>query len=125
MLGGPVLTCGPDLLVVEAAAAATPPEAVAAGTRVRGKSWIIPVGLEAGKVPVGLVGVGVPVGLRGEVTVRLPVGAAAVAVVAALSLTISPVKAILAPGQQVRRGVEGALPGLEIVTEIRVRKRPV
>jgi hypothetical protein len=59
------------LLVIEAAAAATPPKTArfAAGARVCGEGWEVPVRLKAaeGIVPVGLVGV---------VAVRLPVGVA-------------------------------------------------
>ncbi len=110
------------LLVIEAAAAATPPKTArfVAGARVCGEGWEVPVGLEAAE---GIV----PVGLVGMVAVRLPVGAAgtsavaAAGAVAALALTVSSSDAVLTSGQQVRRGVQGPFPGLDVVSEVKVR----
>ncbi len=110
-------------LVVEAAAAAAPTKAArfAAGARVGGEGWKVPVGLE-GIVPVGLVG--------GE-AVRLPVGAAGTSAVAAagalaaLAIAESSGEVVLASIQQVRRRVQGPLSGLDVVPEVGVRKGPV
>ncbi len=126
MLEKPVQIAARDLSVVEAAAAATPPEAAGftAGTRVCGECWVIPVGLEAADRVV-------PVGLVGMVTVRLPVGGVgtsavtATAHVAALALAETSWSTVLAPGQQVRGEIERTLPRLEIVAEIVGRQRPV
>ncbi len=126
MLEKPVRIAARCLSVIEAAAAAAPPEAAGftAGTRVCGECWVIPVGLEAADRVV-------PVGLVGMVTVRLPVGAVgtsavtATAAVAALTLAETSWSTVLAPGQQIRGGIERTLPGLEIVAEIGVRQSPV
>ncbi len=63
--------------------------------------------------------------------VRLPVGAVgaaavpAAAAVAALALAEASWDAVLTSGQQVGGRVEGSLPGLEVVAEVRVWEGPV
>ena len=86
-------------LVVEAAAAAAPAKAarLAAGARVGGEGWKVPVGLE-GVVPVGLVG--------GEAA-RLHVGTAGASAVTAAgaiaALAFAESSAVLTSVQDVRR----------------------